>query len=530
MSFDFCIARKDGSKKDIIIKAVSRKSPLIFSLVVISSFAYLYKDVILNLVKVWIEDGNYSHGFFVPILVGYIVWSKRKELLATPAQPFWPAILLVLLSGLLLIAGQLSIHGFSRNFSLILMISSLTLLILGRAWSRKLLFPLAFLIFMIPLPEFFTRKVTTPLQLFSSYISVNLLSLMNYTVFREGNIIQLPGITLSVAEACSGLRSILALTFLAVTVAYFVLKSNRKRLFLILCAVPIAIVLNWVRITGTVLLANHWGVEVAQSFFHAFSGLLIFLAASMLIGFIMLFLRSKEEQTTPSQTSDVATAPPGSPVRLSALIVSSGLLVILALYANFLFSLKPGPPVDLLALPLKIGPYVGKDLHIDSGITEFSDVTQDRSISFRNPDKPRVDLYIGYYRTGKELKGFFHGPDVCLPGFGWKIIKKEQLALNLSGYKDEQVEVLKYVSTKMGVTQVMITWFQAGRLVGTGTREIRVKLVWDTILNLRYNDATKVMVQTVLAAQESEEVATERLIEFINLFHPGFMKLYRRHK
>jgi EpsI family protein len=349
--------------------------------------------------------------------------------------------------------------------------------------------------------------------------------MMNYTVLREGNIIQLPHITLSIVEACSGLRSLVALTFLAATASYFVLKSNWKRLILILCAFPIAIMLNWARITGTVLLANHWGEEAALGFFHGFSGLIIFAVATILISFIMLFLRSKEEQATPSQTSDLVTPSTGGSMKLSALIVSSVLLITLSFYGNFLFSLKPGSPVDLRELSLKIGHFVGKDIPLDSEITEFSDVTQDRSISFYDPNNPPIDLYLGYYRTGRESRGFFHGPDVCLPGSGWKIIKKEKLALKLTGYENSQVEVLRYVSIKEEVAMVMITWIQAGRLVGTGSRKMRVKLVWETILNLHYNDATKVMVQTTIAPQESEDAATKRLIQFIDLFYPRFMDM-----
>lgn len=146
---------------------------------------------------------------------------------------------------------------------------------------------------MIPLPELFTRKVTAPLQLFSSFISVKFLSMLNYPVLREGNIIELPEITLSVVEACSGLRSILALSFLAATVGFFVLKDNLKRLILIFCAFPVAISLNWVRIITTAMIANYWGQKAALGFFHNFSGLIIFAVASVLIGFIMLFFEKK---------------------------------------------------------------------------------------------------------------------------------------------------------------------------------------------------------------------------------------------
>lgn len=495
------------------------------SILLCALFVYLYKDVIINLVKTWAGDGNYSHGFFVPILVGYIIWSKRKELKGTQLRPFWPAVIFVFLSGLILLAGQLTVHRFSQNLSFILMIFSLILLVLGTAWTKKLLFPLAFLIFMIPLPELFTRKVTWPLQLFSSYISTNFLSTLNYPVFREGNIIQLSNITLSVVEACSGLRSILALSFLAATSAYFVLKSNWKRIFIIFCAFPVAIMLNWARITGTALIATHLGTELALGFFHNFSGLLIFAVASILIGAIMLFLRNKEDQTTSGKTREIQAVQSKITIKSSTILVSSLVLFALSLYANFLFSLKPLPPVDLDLFPVRIGPYVGTSNLINPAVTEFSRVTQDRSFTFRDLNKPPIQVYLGYYRTGRDLKGFFHGTDVCLPGAGWKILRKEKIYLTSPGFEERPVEAVRYVSTKSGVTQILVTWIQAGHNTGTGARQMRFKLFLNTIIHLKYSDVTKIMIQTVLSPEESEEQALARLREFISTFYPTFNKL-----
>lgn len=498
---------------------------IIASLFLVSAFGYLYKDVIINLFKIWIEDGNYSHGFFVPVIVGYILWAKRKELMVTPTKPFWPAAVLVLLSGLLLVAGQLAVHGFTRHLSLMMMVFSLPLLLFGKEWTRKLLFPIALFAFMFPFPQFMRKGITGPLQLFSSYISVKILSLMNYPIFREGNIIQLPDIELSVAEACSGLRSLVALTFLATIAAYFVLKDNRIRIILILCAVPIAIILNWVRITGTVLLANHWGLELALGFFHNFSGLIIFGIATISIASVMLFLSRREKAGFIVQSSRASALAERNTIGLPVLIVPAVLLTFISLLGNYLFSLKPGPPIDLGALSSKIGTYRGQERQIDPSVTEASGVTQDKSIIFHQPNEPTISLYLGYYRTSMKRTKFFHGADVCLPGAGWEIKEKKKIALEPLGYKANQFEAMKYVSKKMGVTEVMVTWVQAGMTVGTGAKEFRLKLVWDSIWSLQYNDAIKVMVQTTVTPQESEAVAVGRLVNFIYVFYPHFLEL-----
>jgi exosortase D (VPLPA-CTERM-specific) len=494
-------------------------------LILIVSFLIFYKDVLINLVKIWSNDGNYSHGFLVPFIVGYAIWIKRSELAATPIKNFWPALIIVLISGLLLIAGQLSIHGFSKHLSLFLMILSLVLLVFGKQWFRIVLLPLSFLVFMFPLPQLARRTITYPMQLLSSYISAESLSLVGYSVHRAGNIIQLPDFTMSVVEACSGLRSLVALAFLAATVGYFMLSSNLKRLILFTLAFPIAIMLNWVRIIGTALLADFFGIEVALGFFHHFSGLIIFGVAALIIGFLIVFFRKGERPVEPQIRSVPGKFYPKFLIDKKALFAASALIILVWLFGHYLFSLKQGPVIELRDLPAKIGQYSGKDVFIDPSISEFSNVTEDRSIIFYSPEEPTISLYLGYYRTGPELKGFFHGADVCLPGSGWEIKKKEKIALVLDPDSNKTATVLKYVSSNMGTTQVMITWLQAGDVIGTGGRTMRMKLVADTIVNLRYNDLTKVMVQTIIAPDESDEDATKRLSRFIREFHPKFTRL-----
>jgi exosortase D (VPLPA-CTERM-specific) len=494
-------------------------------LILVASFLIFYKDVIIHLVKIWSNDGNYSHGFLVPFIVGYSIWIKRSELAATPIKTYWPALILIFISGLLLIAGQLSIHGFSKHLSLFVMILSLVLLVFGKQWFRIVLLPLSFLIFMFPLPELARRTITYPMQLLSSIISVEFLNMLGYAVHREGNIIQFPNFDLSVAEACSGLRSLVALTFLAAVTGYFMLSSNLKRLILFLFAFPVAIILNWTRIIGTAVLADFLGIESALGFFHNFSGFLIFGVAIILIGFLLVFLRKRDESPEAIKGSEKSKSRSKFFIEKKSMFAASALIILAWLFGHYLFSLKQGPVIELHDLPVQIGIYSGKDGFIDPSISERSNVTKDRSITFYSPDEPAIGLYLGYYRTGPELKGFFHGADVCLPGSGWKIIKKEKIKIELDPHFERTASVLKYVSSKRGTRQVMITWLQAGDLIGTGSRTMRMKLVADTMLNLRYNDLTKVMAQTIIFPDESQEDATKRLFRFIREFYPKFAQL-----
>jgi EpsI family protein len=385
--------------------------------------------------------------------------------------------------------------------------------------------PLLFLIFMFPLPELARRTITYPMQLLSSIISVEFLSMVGYSVLREGNIILFPDFSLSVAEACSGLRSLVALTFLSAITGYFMLSSNFKRLLLFLAAFPTAIILNWARIIGTAVLADIFGIDSALGFFHNFSGFFIFVVATIFIGFLLVFLRKRDKTANASERSKKRTWRASLLIEKKSLFAATALIFLVWIFGQYLFSLKHIKTIELKDLPLQIGQYTGEDGFIDPSISERSNVTEDRTITFYSPDEPPIGLYLGYYRTGPELKGFFHGSDVCLPGSGWEISNKEKITILLDPYSKRTATVVKYVSSKRGRKQVMITWLQAGDLIGTGSRTMRIKLVADTMINLRYNDLTKIMVQTAIIQAESTEDATKRLSRFIREFYPRFSQL-----
>jgi exosortase D (VPLPA-CTERM-specific) len=488
---------------------------ILSSLLLLLAFGYLYRDVIVNLVNIWLDDGNYSHGFLVPIAAGYFVWLKREELSRTPIKPFWPAAILVVLCSLMLLAGQLAIHRFTQHASLFLMMFSLILLVFGKRWLRVLFVPLLFLAFMFPLPQFLRRSITAPLQLLSSYISVNFLHLLNYPIYREGNILHLADTQLSVAEACSGLRSIVALTFSSSVIGYMIFTKKWKTIIPFLFAFPVAVLLNWTRITGTVVLADQWGAEAALKFFHEFSGLIVILVSIVIITSFTLFIKKREMKADVKEEKKQVSQLAFRPVAVSVLCTAGAILIGVAIYAEIIFSSKPDA-IDLKSVPKKIGDFNGKDLRIDPEITAFSHVTQDRSILYSNSNEPPINLYLGYYRMDRGLKGFFHGADVCLPGSGWKILQKSEIRLDSKGGNRK---ALLYLSQNGVEKELMITWIQNGERSEIGHRKMIFSVFWNAVTKFKYDDTTKVMVSTRLNSKESVESAKNRLFQFIKNFN-----------
>jgi len=240
---------------------------------------------LVHLIGQWWNDPNYSHGFFVPLFSAFVIWQERGRLSALSLRPSWPGLFFLGLGLCVLIIGQMGAELFLSRLSLLIVLTGLVVLFLGWNFFRALLFPLAFLLLMIPIPAIVFNQITFPLQLLASKVASTTLPWMGVPVLREGNVIILPAMALEVAEACSGIRSLMSLTTLAVIYGYLMERRTGARVLLAVASIPIAVAANSFRIVGTGLLVQYWDPEKAEGFFHEFSGWLIFV-----VSLIMLYL------------------------------------------------------------------------------------------------------------------------------------------------------------------------------------------------------------------------------------------------
>jgi exosortase len=248
-------------------------------LVIAGLVAGLYGPLLIQMIVQWWQDPDYSHGFVVPLFVGYVLYQRRHQLRQVPLEPSNLGLPVMLGAIGLLLAGSLGAELFVARFSLLFLIGGMLLFFAGWKMLRAVAFPLAFLALMIPLPAIIYNQVTFPLQLLASRVSSSGLELVGVPVLREGNVLVLPNYSLEVVEACSGIRSLMSLIALAVAYGYFVEKRNWVRITLVVLMVPIAVASNAMRVMGAGVLTYWFGPRAAEGYFHLFQGWLIFVSA-----------------------------------------------------------------------------------------------------------------------------------------------------------------------------------------------------------------------------------------------------------
>jgi exosortase len=250
-----------------------------------------YAPILRLLVWQWDNDADMSHGYFVPLVSGFVVWQRRDELMALKPRPNWWGLAVVVLGGLMLILATLGAELFIARISFVITLIGAVWLLGGTLIVRNLMFPLLLLFLMIPIPAVIYNQFTFQLQLLASRFADTALTAFSIPVLREGNILELPTQRLDVVEACSGIRSLITLTFLSLVYGYFFEKRKFVRLLLFLSTIPVAIVANGLRITITgVLTQDH--PELAEGFFHAATGLFLAMGAfSIMVIFHLLIVR-----------------------------------------------------------------------------------------------------------------------------------------------------------------------------------------------------------------------------------------------
>lgn len=256
---------------------------MVFFGLLLLAIAVLYADIFQGLYGDWLHDENYSHGFLVPLIAAYFAWSQRETLEGLDIKPATSGLILIFFALLILLAGVAAQEYYTRRSSFIFLLAGLIAFFFGWRWLKALLLPVGFLFFMIPLPYVIYDAISFPLKLFVAKFSVDTLKLIGVVVLREGNIIMFPHTVLEVADACSGLRSIVSLLALGVTLAVLTQPKMSRKILLVALTIPIAVFTNMVRVVVTGYLAQHYGAAVAEGFFHDFAGMGVFLMAMLLL-------------------------------------------------------------------------------------------------------------------------------------------------------------------------------------------------------------------------------------------------------
>jgi len=469
----------------------------------------------------WIDSSEYSHGLLIPPVAAFLIWQQKDRLERVPFIGSWWGVALVLLGGGLLVLGQLGTVYTAVQYAYVVTVYGLILSFLGWPAFRLIAVPLLILLFMIPLPEFVMNNLSTKLQLLSSQIGVYFMRLFDISVFLEGNVIDLGGYKLQVAEACSGLRYLFPLMTLGFLMAYFYKGAFWKRGVLFLSSIPITVLMNSVRVGTIGVMVEHWGIGMAEGFLHEFQGWMVFMVSTVLmLGEIMLLNGIGHERGTWRQLFGVefpAPTPSGTSIRqrmLPASFIAASTLVVAFIVVTTAMP-RPTeiipPRLSFVQFPMSLGEWQGRREALETVFTDQLKLDDYLLADYVNAAGSSVNLYIAYYHSQRKGEAV-HSPRSCLPGGGWQMRDFGQHELQQVAVGGRPLRVNRALIELGNQRQLVYYWFQQrGRIIDN---EFAVKwyLFWDALTEHR-TDGALVRIITPLGAAGSEAQADQRLTD-----------------
>jgi exosortase D (VPLPA-CTERM-specific) len=492
----------------------------------------LFWDGLVWMWDVWMMTPEYSHGVIIPFLSAFLIWQKKDSIAKTPMTGSWGGVALVALGGLMLIVGQLGTVYTIVQYAFVATVAGIVLAFCGRRAFRLFAVPLLFLAFMIPPPYFVLHNLSTKLQLLSSELGVRFMRLLDISVFVEGNVIDLGGYKLQVAEACDGLRYLFPMMTLGFLFAYFYRGAMWKRIVVFLSSVFITVFMNSFRIGTIGVMVEHWGIGMAEGFLHEFQGWAVFMfSAALMLGEIALLNRVGHESGTWRQLFGIefpAPTPRGSTLRnrtMPAPFVAAAALLLTLLGVSLLLP-RPAEIVpqraSLQSFPLQLGAWQGRVLTMEGVYQDALKLDDYLLADYADGGASPVNLYVAYYNSQRKGEAV-HSPRSCLPGGGWQFRSFEQRTLGDIKVDGVPLRVNRAVIEYGAQRQLVYYWFQQrGRVI---TNEFAVKwyLLWDSLTRHR-TDGALVRLIVELPPASSEKQADRRLTDLAALVAPSLSR------
>ena len=482
---------------------------------------------ISDLIFRWGDQEEYSHAYMIPMVTAYLIWQRRDLLKRIDFQPTLLPVWLVFIGLFVSMIGEISALYVLIHFSLVLIILAMAWSLMGWNAFRYILVPLLLLFFAIPLPGFLEATLTAELQLISSKLGVGFIRLFGIPVFLEGNIIDLGNYKLQVVEACSGLRYLYPLMSVGFIAAYMYQVEYWKRAIVFLSTMPITILMNSFRIGVIGILVEYWGTDMAEGFLHYFEGWIIFIACLVILVAEMWLLYKIGNQTDSFRT--VFALPENNAFKGESVdhqtrrlpgifFVNLTLVIIVFFMVPIIDQREEIIPVrkSLVTFPVSIDGWQGKQEKLVPGIIDILKLTDYVLNNYsRNTSLP-VNLYVAYYESQRKNISP-HSPRVCIPGGGWSISDLERVDIDLVSGKT--IPVNRVIIQKGPQKQLVYYWFkQRGRDIAN---EYWMKwyLLTDS-LSIKRTDGSLVRLTTTIGRNETEEIADERLQEFLSMVNP----------
>ena len=506
-----------------------RKPPAVLSALTLLAIAAVlvslagFGGALYELVRRWSGQEEYSHGFLIPVVSAWLLWTRRDALRASVGRPSLAGPALILLALAMHIIGVLGAIWILSQVGFVLTLIGIVLAVGGYSLLRVAFIPIVYLLFAIPLPYFIDAVLTLKLQLISSELGVFFIQLFQIPVYLDGNIIDMGTYKLQVVEACSGLRYLYPLLSLSFLAAYLFQGRMWQRILVFLSSIPIAIGMNGFRIGVVGFLVDRCGTAMAEGALHFFEGWVIFLACSALLAAEMFVLAriSGRKFFDVFHLPHVKPAPiNATPTRSSRMVPLVASLSLLCLGGLAAFSISGRSEIipertRFVAFPTRLADWQGHVSSLDVATEQFLKVDDYILADYSQPGGKPVNLYVAYYASQRTNESP-HSPIVCLPGGGWLITLLERKTFNSGGAEYPYNRVI----IQNGKSRDLVYyWFdERGRAVAD---EYLAKwyLLADSIVKNR-TDGALIRLTTPISPDEPEADADRRLQSFMQVALP----------
>lgn len=497
-------------------------SLLILSLTITVFVAW---DGVSRMISNWNRD-EYSYGYMVPFLTAFFIWQKKHALANAKLQLSWLGIVVTGFGLFVILFGELGTLFVMVQYGFIVTVHGIALSFLGLQGYRTISVPLMLLFFAVPLPEFLYNNLSQTLQLLSSEIGVWLLRLLGTSVYLEGNVIHLATVKLHVAEACSGLRYLFPLVAVGFMMAYTYRAPAWKRGIIFFSTIPIAVLMNSVRIGFIGTSVEYWGREMTDENLHDFEGWAMFMGS---VGILLTEMWALNQLTRPRQRfQDVfhihlpGPLPPGkhlNPPALNASFIVSMLCLLLCSVALIVVlpertEIAP-QRMSFTRFPKHLGEWSGNLQRLEPVYAQALQFDDHLFADYSRPAGNNVNLYAAYYASQRKGASV-HSPRSCIPGDGWEITDLKQQYVKGVKINGQSLRVNRVVIKKGEAAQLLYYWFQQrGRVI---TNEFLVKwFLFQDALTRHRTDGALVRLTTPIAPDESVSAADERLTDMVRL-------------
>ena len=490
------------------------------------------RDGLENLFERWTQEDEYGYGFLILAVVPVLLWGRWHLIESEKARTRWPGLVILVAAQLCAVLAVLGESYFLEQIALIVSLLGIGLAVFGTP-AYRLFLPLTLMLLLtVPLPYTLQAMLTIRLQLLSTDIGVAIIQLFGIPVYVEGNIIDLGTYKLQVAEACSGLRYLLPLTGISFLVAYLYKAAFWKKLFVVISAAPITIIINSFRIAVTAVLVNNYGTRMAEGFLHEFEGWIVFLLGVLFLGIEILALErfhlSRVELQPIFQRPQRMVQPRSAePIKIAfpaivLLCFCVGTLAATTSIASAFRSLSPPVRETFAEFPQRVDRWTAKSETDQSEATVELLKSTDAYLGdfVELPGTPPVNFFVAYYDSLSKSAAI-HSPRVCLPGSGWEFASFQErnigeLIPGTSGtYNDVVIQ-------KGEQKILMYYWFQQRQRLTANEFSMKYYLLVDGLFENR-KDGALVRIYTPIIATEgdkAEAMAATRLHSFANAVWP----------